>query len=54
VLSCLFRRLFLDALKQAGRLDFLGDLAPLADQRAFDATVARLRGCKWVVAERWI
>jgi hypothetical protein len=46
VLSRLFRRLFLDglaALHAAGRLAFLGDLAPLADKRAFDAAVASLR-----------
>ena len=52
VLSRLFRRLFLeglDALHKAGRLTFLGDLAPLADQRAFDAALAPLRRSKWVV-----
>jgi hypothetical protein len=52
VLSRLFRRLFLDglaALKQAGRLDFFGDLAPLADQCAFAAALAPLRRCEWVV-----
>jgi hypothetical protein len=46
VLSRLFRRLFLEglaALKEAGRLVFFGDLAPLADQRAFDAALAPLR-----------
>ena len=46
VLSRLFRRLFLDgiaALHAAGRLAFLGDLAPLADQPAFDAALAPLR-----------
>ena len=40
VLSRLFRCLFLEglaALHKAGRLAFLGDLAPLADKRAFDA-----------------
>ncbi|MBV8242989.1 MAG: transposase, partial [Hyphomicrobiales bacterium] len=31
------------------RLAFLGDLAPLADQRTFDAALAPLRRCKWVV-----
>jgi hypothetical protein len=49
VLSRLFRRLFLDglaALKEAGRLDFFGDLAPLADKRAFDAALAPLRRCE--------
>jgi putative transposase/transposase-like zinc-binding protein len=52
VLSRLFRRLFLDglaALKEAGRLDFFGDLAPLADKPAFDAALAPLRRCEWVV-----
>jgi hypothetical protein len=52
VLSRLFRRLFLEglaALKEAGRLDFFGDLVPLADQRAFDAALAPLRRCEWVV-----
>jgi Putative transposase/Transposase zinc-binding domain len=52
VLSRLFRRLFLDglaALREAGRLDFFGDLAPLVDQRAFDAALAPLRRCEWVV-----
>ena len=45
-LSRLFRRLFLErlaALKEAGRLDFFGDPAALADQRAFDAALAHLR-----------
>ena len=52
VLSRLFRRLFLEglaALKEAGRLVFFGDLAPLADQRAFDAALAPLRRSQWVV-----
>jgi putative transposase/transposase-like zinc-binding protein len=52
VLSRLFRRLFLDglaALRAAGRLVFLGDLAPLADERAFAAALAPLRRCEWVV-----
>ena len=52
VLSRLFRRLFLNglaALKEAGRLDFFADLAPLADQRAFVAALAPLRRCEWVV-----
>jgi hypothetical protein len=52
VLSRLFRRLFLEglaALKEAGRLDFLGDLAALADKRAFDAVLAPLRRAEWVV-----
>ncbi len=52
VLSRLFRRLFLEglgALHEAGRLVFFGDLAPLADQRAFDAALAPLRRSEWVV-----
>ena len=52
VLSRLFRRLFLDglaALHAAGRLAFLGDLAPLADKRAFDPALAPLRRSEWVV-----
>jgi len=52
VLSRLFRRLFLDglaALQKANRLVFFGDLAPLADQRAFDAALAPSRRCEWVV-----
>jgi hypothetical protein len=52
VLSRLFRRLFLDglaALRKAGRLAFFGDLAPLADKPAFDAALAPLRRCAWVV-----
>ena len=52
VLSRLFRRLFLEgltALHDAGRLAFFGDLAPLADQAAFDAALAPLRRSEWVV-----
>ena len=52
VLSRLFRRLFLEglaALHAAGRLAFFGDLAPLADKRAFDAALAPLRRSEWVV-----
>jgi hypothetical protein len=52
VLSRLFRRLFLEglaALHRAGRLAFFGDLAPLAARRAFDAALAPLRRCEWVV-----
>jgi len=52
VLSRLFRRLFLEgleALHAAGRLAFLGDLAPLADKPAFDAALAPLRRSEWVV-----
>ncbi len=52
VLSRLFRRLFLEGLAdlhEAGRLAFFGDLAPLADRRAFAAALAPLRYCEWVV-----
>jgi hypothetical protein len=52
VLSRLFRRLFLEhleALHAAGRLAFLGDLAPLAKKRAFDAALASLRRSDWFV-----
>ncbi len=52
VLSRLFRRLFLDgpaALREAGRLAFFGDLASLAERRAFDAALAPLRRAEWVV-----
>jgi len=52
VLSRLFRRLFLEgleALHAAGRLALLGDLASLAETRAFDAALAPLRCCEWVV-----
>jgi Putative transposase len=52
VLSRLFRRLFLEglaALHKAGRLAFFGDLAPLADERAFDAVLTRARRTEWVV-----
>jgi Zn finger protein HypA/HybF involved in hydrogenase expression len=52
VLSRLFRRRFLEglaALHENGRLAFFGDLAPLSDQRAFDAALAPLRRSEWVV-----
>ena len=52
VLSRLFRRLFLEglaALHEVGRLAFFGDLAKLADKRAFDAALAPLRRTEWVV-----
>ena len=52
VLSRLFRRLFLEglsALHKANRLVFFGDLAPLADTSAFEAALAPLRRCEWVV-----
>src|SRR5580700_2756078 len=49
---CLFRRLFLEglkALKEAGKLAFSGDLAPLVDKDAFDAALTPLRRSEWVV-----
>ena len=52
VLSRLFRRLFLDglaALHAAGRLAFLGDLAPLAEKCALDAALAPLHCSDWFV-----
>jgi hypothetical protein len=52
VLSRLFRRLFLEKLAsahQAGRLQFFGDYAALADRAAFAAYLAPLRKAEWVV-----
>jgi Putative transposase/Transposase zinc-binding domain len=52
VLSRLFRRLFLDKLlatHAAGRLQFLGNHAPLANAQAFAAYLAPLRKTEWVV-----
>jgi len=52
VLSRLFRRRFLEELDQAhraGRLQFFGEYAALADARAFAAWLAPLRACEWVV-----
>jgi len=52
VLSRLFRRLFLKgiaALHAAGRLAFFGDLAPLAEKRAFAAALTLLRRSDWFV-----
>ena len=52
VLSRLFRRLFLEglaALHAASHLAFFGELAPLADKSVFDAALAPLRRCEWVV-----
>jgi hypothetical protein len=52
VLSRLFRRRFLEALGQAhtaGRLQFFGEHAALADPTAFAAWLAPLRRCEWVV-----
>jgi hypothetical protein len=52
VLSRLFRRLFLEKLMAAhaaGRLNFFGDHAPLADTQALAAYLAPLRRSEWVV-----
>src|SRR6266436_2507586 len=52
VLSALFRRLFLEMLvaaHHAGRLQFFGDHARLADKTAFKAYLAPLRKINWVV-----
>jgi len=52
VLSALFRRLLLQMLVAAhgaGRLQFFGELARLADKAAFDAYLAPLRKIEWVV-----
>jgi len=52
VLARLFRRLFLDRLATAhaaGRLEFFGDHAALADAQAFAAALAPLCTTEWVV-----
>jgi hypothetical protein len=52
VLSRLFRRLFLEALRaafEAGGLGFFGDLAVLADPDAFARRLRELRQVEWVV-----
>lgn len=52
VLSRLFRRLFLDALRgafEAGELNFFGDLAGFAEPAAFTAKLQALRKIEWVV-----
>src|SRR6202040_2364681 len=52
VLSALFRRLLLQMLvaaHDAGRLQFFGDHARLADKAAFNAYLAPLREIDWVV-----
>ena len=52
VLSRLFRRRFLEELQaahRAGRLQFFGEHAALADARAFAEWLAPLRQCEWVV-----
>jgi putative transposase/transposase-like zinc-binding protein len=51
-LSRLFRRLFLERLKSAfgaGALNFLGDLASLAEPAAFTAYITAARRVDWVV-----
>jgi hypothetical protein len=52
VLSCLFRRLFLDQLQAAfdqGQLQFFSSLEPLRERKAFLRHLAPLRQRKWVV-----
>jgi hypothetical protein len=52
VLSCLFRRLFLERLEElhaTGQLEFFTDLAGLKDAHAFRAYLAPLRWRRWVV-----
>ena len=52
VLSALFRRLFLQMLlaaHEAGRLQFFGDLLPLADKAAFTTYLKPLRQIDWIV-----
>jgi hypothetical protein len=52
VLSRLFRRRFLEELvarHRAGRLQFFGQHAALADAKAFAQWLAPLRRCEWVV-----
>jgi hypothetical protein len=52
VLSRLFRRRFLEELgraHRAGRLQFFGEFAALADGQAFADWLAPLRQCEWVV-----
>ncbi len=52
VLSRLFRRLFLQGLRdlhRAGQLTFFGDLAGLAETKAFATWLAPFRKSEWVV-----
>jgi len=52
VLSRLFRRLFLDALRaafEAGEIGFFGQLAELAEPTAFALRLRELRRVEWVV-----
>src|SRR5207344_2430663 len=56
VLSRLFRRLKLEMLlaaHDAGRLQFFGDHAHLADKTAFKAYLAPLHRTKWFVYSKW-
>jgi hypothetical protein len=56
VLSRLFRRLMLEMLlaaHDAGRLQFFGDHAHLADKTAFKAYLAPLHRTKWFVYSKW-
>jgi hypothetical protein len=56
VLSRLFRRLKLEMLlaaHDAGRLQFFGDHAHLADRTAFKAYLAPLHRTKWFVYSKW-
>ncbi len=55
VLGKLFRRLFLTrlmTLHDAGRLDFFGSIAHLADRRMFQRHLAPVRKKRWVVYAR--
>jgi len=52
VLSRLFRRRFLEALRKAhatGQLQFFGEYAHLADAAAFADWLAPLKKCEWVI-----
>src|SRR5262249_4421433 len=52
VLSRLFRRLFLQALRQAfgrNQLQFFGQIEPLTEPSAFQAYLTRLEKTEWVV-----
>jgi hypothetical protein len=50
VLSCLFRRLFLESLGKAfDKLQFFGTLEPLRDRSAFARYLAPLKKLRWVV-----
>jgi len=56
VLSRLFRRLKLEMLlaaHDAGRLQFFGDHAHLADKNAFKTYLAPLHRTKWFVYSKW-